>query len=291
MAAPKDAMADGADPDIYTAAARRLYARAPKSGSFNRLRARLARQARQVVDRWDMDSAQNGKWLVGLSGGKDSYALLAILLDLRAQGHIKADLLACNLDQGQPGFPKEVLPSWLSELDVPFRIETRDTYSIVNEKVPKGATYCALCSRLRRGHLYRVAREEGCTALVLGHHRDDALETLMLNLAHGGRLAAMPAKLINDAGDIAVLRPLITTAEADMARFSSALECPIIPCDLCGSQDGLQRQAMKRRLDDWARETPGLRESMAKALENVRPSHLLDPGLMATDRGDDPTVP
>ncbi|MEO0466604.1 MAG: tRNA 2-thiocytidine(32) synthetase TtcA [Pseudomonadota bacterium] len=284
-------MADGTSSDPYTTAARRLFARSPGSGAFNRLRARLARQTRRVVETWQMDDQPGARWLIGLSGGKDSYALLAVLLDLKAQGHLKADLLACNLDQGQPGFPKDVLPNWLANLGVPFRVEARDTYSIVTEKVPEDATYCALCSRLRRGHLYRVAREEACTALVLGHHRDDALETLMLNLAHAGRLAAMPAKLVNDAGDLAVLRPLITTAENDLARFSTALDCPIIPCDLCGSQDGLQRQAMKRRLEAWAIDTPGLRESMAKALENVRPGHLLDTGLARFETGDDPSVP
>lgn len=243
-----------------------------------------------MIETWDMDTP-GARWLICLSGGKDSHALLAILLDLKAQGFLKADLLACNLNQGQPGFPKETLPAWLTELGVPFRIETRDTYSVVTEKVPEGATYCALCSRLRRGHLYRVAREEGCNAIVLGHHREDALETLMLNMAHGGRLAAMPARLTNDAGDVTVLRPLIGSAEADLARYASALACPIIPCDLCGSQDGLQRQVMKQRLDAWAREVPGLRENMARALANVRPSHLLDPRLATKETGDDPQVP
>ena len=284
-------MADGLPlTDPFAQAARRLFARAPDSAGFQRLRRRLAREARSMIETWDMD-APGARWLVCLSGGKDSHALLAILLDLKAQGFLKADLLACNLDQGQPGFPKETLPAWLTKLGVPFRIETRDTYSVVTEKVPEGATYCALCSRLRRGHLYRVAREEGCNAITLGHHRDDALETLMLNMAHGGRLAAMPARLTNDAGDVTVLRPLIGSAEADLARYASALQCPIIPCDLCGSQDGLQRQVMKQRLDAWAREVPGLRESMARALANVRPSHLLDPRLADTTQEDDGTVP
>lgn len=243
-----------------------------------------------MIETWDMDRP-GARWLVCLSGGKDSYALLAILLDLKAQGHLKADLLACNLDQGQPGFPAHVLPDWLAELGLPHHIETRDTYSVVTEKVPVGATYCALCSRLRRGHLYRVAREEGCSAIVLGHHRDDALETLMLNMAYGGRLAAMPARLLNDAGDVEVLRPLISSAEADLARYTAALQCPIIPCNLCGSQDGLKRQEMKARLDAWAKDVPALRETMARALANVRPGHLLDPNFASTDRGDDPSVP
>ena len=293
-------MADDARPplsdlDPWTRAARRLFARGPDTTSFNRLRKRLARTVRETMAVWEMDAAlayaasgrgRPRRWLVCLSGGKDSHALLAILLDLKAQGHLGADLLACNLDQGQPGFPRAVLPDWLDGLGVPYRIETRDTYSVVTEKLPTGATYCSLCSRLRRGHLYRVAREEGCDAVVLGHHRDDALETLMLNLAHGGRLAALPARLTNDAGDVEVLRPLIGCAEADLARLAAALDCPIIPCDLCGSQDGLQRQAMKHRLDAWARDVPGLRESMARALTQVRPSHLQDPTLPGAGRGE-----
>lgn len=284
-------MADGLPlSDPFTQAARRLFARAPDTSGFQRLRRRLAREARSIIETWDMDTS-GARWLICLSGGKDSHALLGILLDLKAQGFLRADLLACNLDQGQPGFPKETLPAWLGELGVPYRIETRDTYSIVTEKVPKGQTYCALCSRLRRGHLYRVAREEGCSTIALGHHRDDALETLMLNMAHGGRLAAMPARLTNDAGDVTVLRPLIGTAEADLARYAAALQCPIIPCDLCGSQDGLQRQVMKQRLDAWAREVPGLRENMARALANVRPAHLLDPRLADSTQEDDGTVP
>ncbi len=277
-------------------AARALFARGPDSGAFNRLRKRLAREAERVIASWNMDAprpdARPQRWLVCLSGGKDSHALLAILLDLKAQGRLTADLLACNLDQGQPGFPADVLPGWLGGLGLPYRIETRDTYSIVTEKVGKRATYCSLCARLRRGNLYRVAREEGCDAIVLGHHREDALETLMLNLAHGGRLAAMPARLTNDAGDVSVYRPLITSAEADLARLAAALRCPVIPCDLCGSQDGLQRQAMKARLEAWASETPGLKESMARALANVRPGHLLDPRLRPEEaRADDPDIP
>ena len=284
-------MADGVSlSDPFTQAARHLFAQAPQSTGFNRLRKRLAREARSTIDTWNMDRPGT-RWLVCLSGGKDSYALLAILLDLKAQGHLKADLLACNLDQGQPGFPSHVLPDWLTGLGLPHRIETRDTYSVVTEKVPEGATYCALCSRLRRGHLYRVAREEGCSAIVLGHHRDDALETLMLNMAYSGRLAAMPARLINDAGDVEVLRPLIGSAEANLARYTTALNCPIIPCDLCGSQDGLKRQEAKARLDAWAKDVPGLRESMARALSHVRPGHLLDPNFAIMPQGDDPSVP
>jgi tRNA 2-thiocytidine biosynthesis protein TtcA len=221
-----------------------------------------------------------------------------VLMDLAWKGALPVDLIACNLDQGQPGFPKHVLPDWLASVGVPFKIITEDTYSIVTEKVEAGRTYCSMCSRLRRGILYRVAREEGCEAIVLGHHRDDALETFMMNLVHGGRLAAMPPKLVNDEGDVMVLRPLITAAEDDLAKFADAMNFPIIPCNLCGSQDGLQRVAMKHLLDEWERKKPGVRQVMARALANVRPSHLHDPsvfgfsGLTLGAAGeDDPNVP
>ena len=256
----------------------RLYAAAPQSVEFNKLRKRLLRQMREAFSVYGMVTPGT-RWLVALSGGKDSHALLLLLLDLKAQGLLPVDLLACNLDQGQPGFPKHILPEYLAGLGVPHRIETRDTYSIVTEKVPEGATYCALCSRLRRGHLYRVAREEGCTAVVLGHHREDVLETFFLNLFHGGRLAAMPPKLLNDEGDVLVLRPMVTCAEADLARYAADMVVPIIPCDLCGSQDGLQRNAMKAMLDDIERRMPGRKDVMLKALATVRPSQMLDPAL------------
>lgn len=261
-----------------------LFEDTPDSVSFKKLRKRLVRQAQDVIDTYNLvdryavttGKSKKPKWLVCLSGGKDSYGLLAVLLDLQWQGALPVDLLACNLDQGQPGFPKHILPEWLETTGVPFRIETQDTYSIVTDKVPENKTYCALCSRLRRGILYRMAREEGCDAIVLGHHRDDALETFMMNLIHGGRLAAMPPKLLNDEGDVFVYRPLITSAESDLEKFSTAMNFPIIPCNLCGSQDGLQRQAMKRMLDDWESRKPGTRQVMAKALTTVRPSHLHD---------------
>ncbi|HPE33101.1 MAG TPA: tRNA 2-thiocytidine(32) synthetase TtcA, partial [Parvularculaceae bacterium] len=216
----------------------RLYAEAPSSVNFRKLRKRLLRQTQEAIARYHMAEAKEARprWLVCLSGGKDSYSLLALLLDLQWQGALDADLLACNLDQGQPGFPKHVLPDYLNALGVPFRIETKDTYSIVTDKIPEGKTYCSLCSRLRRGHLYRVAREERCAAVVLGHHRDDALETFLLNLFHGGRLAAMAPKLLNEEGDLLVLRPLILSAEDDLSKFAAALKFPIIPCTLCGSQ-------------------------------------------------------
>ena len=256
----------------------RLYACAPDGLEFRKLRKRIIRETREAIERYAM-ARPGDRWLVCLSGGKDSYTLLAALIELRWRGLLPVDLLACNLDQGQPGFPQTVLPEYLANLGIPHRIEYRDTYSIVTDKVPSTKTYCALCSRLRRGHLYRVAREEGCQAVVLGHHRDDVLETFMLNLFHGGKLAAMPPKLVNDEGDLMVLRPLAHVAEADCERFATAMGFPIIPCDLCGSQEGLQRQQIKAMLDEWERRHPGRRQVMFKALGNVNPSHLADSDL------------
>lgn len=262
-----------------------LFADAPTSVAFKKLRKRLTRTALKLIDEFNMvdrkavaaGNLRRPKWLVCLSGGKDSYGLLIVLLDLQHQGLLPVDLLACNLDQGQPGFPKDVLPAWLDNIGVPYRIETEDTYSIVTDKVPESKTFCALCSRLRRGILYRIAREENCDAIVLGHHLDDALETFMMSLLHGGRLASMPPKLLNDKGDVMVFRPLITSPEADLERFSAAMQFPIIPCNLCGSQEGLQRQAMKDLLQDWETRRPGTKKKMAHALATVRTSHLHDP--------------
>lgn len=255
-----------------------LFRDAPKSVAFAKLRKRLVRQTRVALDDFAMVRAGD-RWLVCLSGGKDSYALLAMLLDLKWRGLLPVDLLACNLDQAQPGFPADVLPRFLEGIGMPYRIERQDTYSVVVSKVPAGRTYCALCSRLRRGHLYRVAREEGCQAVVLGHHREDILETFFMNLFHGGKLAAMPPKLVNDEGDLFVLRPLAYAAEDDIARFSQLMDFPIIPCDLCGSQEGLQRNQVKAMLADWERKAPGRKDVMLKALGNANPSHLLDRGL------------
>nr|CAD6604055.1 tRNA 2-thiocytidine(32) synthetase TtcA [Rhizobium sp. Khangiran2] len=255
-----------------------LFSGAPQSVGFNKLRKRLLRQVRQALQDFQMLKGQK-RWLIGLSGGKDSYSLLAILMDLKWRGLLPVELIACNLDQGQPNFPKHVLPDYLGSIGVPHRIEYRDTYSVVTEKVPEGATYCSLCSRLRRGNLYRIAREEGCDALVLGHHREDILETFFMNFFHGGRLAGMPAKLLNDEGDLLVLRPLAYCAEDDLARFAQAMEFPIIPCDLCGSQDGLQRNAMKAMLADIEARMPGRKDAMLRALAHVNPSHLLDTKL------------
>ncbi len=256
----------------------RLFQNAPQSGEFQKLRKRIIRQTREAVETYAM-ARKGDRWLVCLSGGKDSYTLLATLLELKWRGLLPVDLLACNLDQGQPGFDKSILPAFLSGIGVPHRIEYRDTYSIVTDKVPEGATYCALCSRLRRGHLYRVAREEGCRTVVLGHHRDDILETFFMNLFHGGKLATMPPKLVNDEGDLTLARPLAFVAEADCAKFSNAMQFPIIPCDLCGSQEGLQRAQVKQLLDEWEARSPGHRQVMFRALQNANPSHLLDQSL------------
>ncbi|RMA41348.1 tRNA 2-thiocytidine(32) synthetase TtcA [Rhodophyticola porphyridii] len=255
-----------------------LFNGAPKTAEFKKLRKRIIREAREAIERYGMIE-RGARWLVCLSGGKDSYTLLAALVELQWRGLLPVDLLACNLDQGQPGFPATVLPEFLKRMGVPHRIEYQDTYSIVMDKVPQGRTYCALCSRLRRGNLYRIAREESCSAVVLGHHRDDILETFFLNLFHGGKLATMPPKLLNDDGDLLVYRPLAHVAETDCDRFARAMGYPIIPCDLCGSQDGLQRQAIKQMLDRWETASPGRRQKMFSALMSARPSHLLDPDL------------
>jgi tRNA 2-thiocytidine biosynthesis protein TtcA len=255
-----------------------MFLTVPASVEFNKLRKRLLRNTRQALA--DFGMANPGeRWLVALSGGKDSYGLLAILLDLKWRGLLPVDLLACNLDQGQPNFPKHILPEYLTKLGVPHRIEYEDTYSVVTDKIAEGNTYCSLCSRLRRGHLYRIAREEGCSTLALGHHREDILETFFLNLFHGGRLASMPPKLVNDEGDVKVVRPLAYCAEDDLAKFADSMRFPIIPCDLCGSQEGLQRNAMKEMLADIERRMPGRKDTMIRAMSNIRPSHLLDRNL------------
>ncbi|MFN3937960.1 MAG: tRNA 2-thiocytidine(32) synthetase TtcA [Gemmobacter sp.] len=255
-----------------------LFRGAPQTTEFRKLRKRLVREVREAIETYSM-LRPGDRWLVCLSGGKDSYTLLAVLHELKWRGLLPVDLLACNLDQGQPGFPATVLPDFLSRVGVSHRIDYADTYSVVLDKVPQGRTFCALCSRLRRGNLYRIAREEGCSAVVLGHHRDDILETFFMNLFHGGRLATMPPKLVNEEGDLMVLRPLAFVAEADCDRFARAMGYPIIPCDLCGSQDGLQRMQVKQMLDAWEARSPGRRQVMFRALMNARPSHLPDPAL------------
>lgn len=255
-----------------------LFYGAPSSTEFKKLRRRIIRNVSQAISDYGMVE-RDARWLVCLSGGKDSYTLLAALYELKWRGLLPVDILACNLDQGQPNFPQTILPEFLEKMEVPHRIEYQNTYSVVVDKIPEGRTFCSLCSRLRRGHLYRLAREEGCSAVVLGHHRDDILETFFMNLFHGGRLATMPPKLVNEEKDLFVYRPLAYTAEADCEKFSKQMDYPIIPCDLCGSQDGLQRQQVKRILDGWEKNSPGRRQVMFRSLMNTKPSHLLDKNL------------
>lgn len=252
-----------------------VFRSAPRSVTFKKLRKRLVRETRQAIADYGMVTPGE-RWMVCLSGGKDSYTLLAVLADLKWRGLLPVDLLAVNLDQGQPNFPKDTLPTYLTSIDVPFHIETQDTYSIVTEKLPESSTYCALCSRLRRGILYRLARTHGCQKVVLGHHREDILETFFLNLFHGGRLASMPPKLINEERDLMVIRPLAYCAEADIAKFAALMAFPIIPCDLCGSQEGLQRNEIKAMLNGWEKAKPGRKQVMLRAMAHARPSHLLD---------------
>ena len=255
-----------------------LFYGAPSSTEFKKLRRRIIRNVSQAITDYGMVE-RNARWLVCLSGGKDSYTLLAALHELKWRGLLPVDILACNLDQGQPNFPQTVLPEFLEKMRVPHRIEYQDTYSVVVDKIPEGRTFCSLCSRLRRGHLYRIAREEGCSAVVLGHHRDDILETFFMNLFHGGRLATMPPKLVNEEKDLFVYRPLAYVAETDCEKFSKQMDYPIIPCDLCGSQDGLQRQQVKKIIDGWEKNSPGRRQVMFRSLMNTKPSHLLDTNL------------
>jgi tRNA 2-thiocytidine biosynthesis protein TtcA len=217
--------------------------------------------------------------MVCLSGGKDSYALLDILRNLQAHAQTRFDLVAVNLDQKQPGFPEEVLPRYLSAIDVPFRIVEQDTYSVVKRVIAEGKTTCSLCSRLRRGVLYRVAGELGATKIALGHHRDDILETLFLNLFYGGKLKTMPPKLVSDDGRNIVIRPLAYCKEKDLAEYAEIENFPIIPCNLCGSQKNMQRQAVKEMLQQWDKKFPGRLETMFTALQNIQPSHLADPRL------------
>lgn len=264
---------DDAHSDVHP-----LFQNAPDSLSYKKLRKRLVRETRQAIADFAMAS-RGDKWLVCLSGGKDSYTLLAVLLDLKWRGLLPVDLLAANLDQGQPGFPQHVLPDFLSAYGIEHHIQYQDTYSVVIDKIPENRTYCALCSRMRRGALYRVAREHGCNAVILGHHREDILETFFLNLFHGAKLAAMPPKLLNEEGDLTLCRPLAYCAEADIEKFANFMRFPIIPCDLCGSQDGLQRQQIKAMLEGWEKTHPGRKQVMLKALSKANPSHLLDRSL------------
>lgn len=246
--------------------------------NFNKLQKRLRRNVGKAIGDFGMIE-NNDKVMVCLSGGKDSYTMLDILLFLKKIAPIHFDIVAVNLDQKQPGFPEHILPEYLDSIGVDYKIVEEDTYSIVKDKIPEGKTTCSLCSRLRRGILYRTAKELGATKIALGHHRDDMLETFFLNMFHGGKLKSMPPKLVSDNGEHIVIRPLAYCTEKDIEKYSQAAEFPIIPCNLCGSQENLQRQNIKAMLQDWNRRFPGRIESMFRALQNVAPSHLVDSNL------------
>jgi tRNA 2-thiocytidine biosynthesis protein TtcA len=249
---------------------------ATSSGNFRRLQARLRGLTGKAIGDFRM-IGDGDRVMVCLSGGKDSYTLLDMLLSLQRAAPVRFELAAVNLDQKQPGFPGHVLPDYLTALGVPFHVIEQDTYSVVRRVVPEGKTQCGLCSRLRRGALYRHAREHGFNKVALGHHREDIIETLFLNLFHGGRLKAMPPKLRSDDGRSVVIRPLCYVPEREIERYARARGFPIIPCRLCGSQPNLQREAIARMLDGWEREQPGRVDSIFTAICNVVPSHLADP--------------
>jgi tRNA 2-thiocytidine biosynthesis protein TtcA len=249
----------------------------PRKAAFeeNKLEKKLSRLVGQAIG--DFGMIEDGdKVMVCVSGGKDSYAMLDILLKLRERAPIQFEIIAVNLDQKQPNFPAETLPNYLSSLGVPFHIEEQDTYSIVKRVIPEGKTTCGLCSRLRRGILYRVADELGATKIALGHHRDDILETLLLNLFYAGKLKGMPPKLRSDDGKHIVIRPLAYVPEKLLERYAEDMQFPIIPCDLCGSQPNLQRGAMKQMLRDWEKKHPGRVENLFRAMHHIVPSHLMD---------------
>lgn len=245
---------------------------------LNKLQKRLRRDVGQAIADFSMIEAGD-KVMCCLSGGKDSYAMLDILLNLQKSAPVPFELIAVNLDQKQPGFPEEVLPDYLAKLGIEYHIIEKDTYSIVKEKVPEGKTTCGLCSRLRRGILYNFAEEQGVTKIALGHHRDDLLETLFLNMFYGGKLKTMPPVLHSDDGRNTVIRPLAYCREKDIARYAALREFPIIPCNLCGSQENLQRQVIKDMLQGWDKQNPGRLETMFRAICNVEPSHLADTSL------------
>ena len=240
-----------------------------------KLAKRIRRQVGEAIADFKMIE-QGDRVMVCLSGGKDSHGMFDVLLSLKEKAPVDFELIAVNLDQKQPGFPEHVLPEYLKSRAVPFKIVEQDTYSIVKRVIPEGATMCSLCSRLRRGVLYRVAGELGATKIALGHHRDDILATFFLNLFHGGQLKAMPARLVSDDGKHIVIRPLAYVAEADLAAYAEVKRFPIIPCTLCGSQDNLQRKVIGQMLRDWEKHHPGRIESILRAMTDVRPSHLLD---------------
>lgn len=250
----------------------------PELDERSRLERKLSRAMGRAIH--DFSLVEDGdRILCAVSGGKDSYALHHLLTELRKRAPVRFEVIAVNIDQGHPGYPGHLLEQYMREREFPFRMVREDTYSIVTDKVPEGKTYCSLCSRLRRGILYRLAAEMECTKIALGHHRDDAIATLMLNLVFAGQLKAMPPKLMADDGRNVVIRPLIYCAEDDLAAFAALQAFPILPCDLCGSQDNLQRKAISRLLADLDARHPGARNNMLAALTNVRPSHLLDASL------------
>ncbi|MBE0439068.1 MAG: tRNA 2-thiocytidine(32) synthetase TtcA [Gammaproteobacteria bacterium] len=245
---------------------------------FNKLRKRLRRQVGQAIADYNM--IQDGdNVMVCLSGGKDSYTMLDILLNLQKHAPIQFDLIAVNLDQKQPGFPEDVLPNYLSSIGVPFHIIEKDTYSIVKEVVPEGKTTCGICSRLRRGSLYGYARQNGITKIALGHHRDDIIETAFLNMFYGSKIKAMPPKLLSDDKTNILIRPLCYSKEADIIRYAEHQQFPIIPCNLCGSQQNLQRQVIKEMLQGWEKQHPGRLENIFRSLQNISPSQLADTAL------------
>ncbi|MCP5334967.1 MAG: tRNA 2-thiocytidine(32) synthetase TtcA [Oceanospirillaceae bacterium] len=245
---------------------------------FNKLQKRLRRETGNAIVAYNMIE-EGDKVMVCLSGGKDSYTLLDMLLSLQKSAPIKFEIIAVNLDQKQPGFPEDVLPRYLTEIGVPFHIIEKDTYSVVKEIIPEGKTTCGLCSRLRRGTLYGYAEEIGATKIALGHHRDDIIETLFLNMFYGGKLKAMPPKLKSDNGKHILIRPLAFCKEQDIIEFAEYKKFPIIPCNLCGSQENLQRQAIKEMLQAWDKKHPGRSETIFSAVQNVVPSQLADVNL------------
>ncbi|WP_057831064.1 tRNA 2-thiocytidine(32) synthetase TtcA [Colwellia sp. TT2012] len=245
---------------------------------FTKLEKKLRHHVGKAIAQYNMIE-DGDKVMVCLSGGKDSYAMLSILMLLKESAPIHFDLIAVNLDQKQPGFPEHILPEYLDKLGIEYHIVEENTYSIVKEKVPEGKTTCSLCSRLRRAILYKTAKKLGATKIALGHHRDDMLETLMLNMFYGGKMKAMPAKLVSDNGEHVVIRPLAFCKESELIQYSELKKFPIIPCNLCGSQPNMQRQNIKRMLNDWHEQFPGRIESMFTAIQNVVPSHLCDGNL------------
>ena len=248
------------------------------SNTFLRLKKKLERGVGEAIGDYNM-IGDGDTVMVCVSGGKDSYTLLSCLLALRERAPVDFRIVAMNLDQKQPGFPDHVLPAYFESIGVEYRIVTEDTYSIVKDKIPEGKTTCSLCSRLRRGIIYRTATEIGATRIALGHHRDDMLETLFLNMFFGGKIKAMPPKLVSDDGKHVVIRPLAYCTEAEIARFARTMDFPIIPCNLCGSQENAQRKLIKNMLQGWARDYPGRIESLATSLKNIVPSHLADARL------------